>query len=202
MYKIFKLSFLFQDLEPFIDTHTNGLHYYKHAMNYLNNLNKILNKNNYDYRYKLEELLFHVNEFPLDDRDNILFNLGGVLNHELYFKSIGFSNSMPNSLLMESINRKYGSYDEFWNKFKEAALNLKGSGYTFLVLKKDGSIDIMNVANQGNPLIYGYIPLINIDLWEHAYYINYQNDKARYIDNFKNIVDFTNANYIFNSMSK
>ena len=85
MYKLTSLPYLYQDLEPFIDTHTLGLHYRIHANNYLNKLNVLLKDNNYDFRYRIEELIYHLNEFNVSDRNNILYNLGGVLNHELYF---------------------------------------------------------------------------------------------------------------------
>lgn len=75
------------------------------------------------------------------------------------------------------------------------ALSLKGSGYTFLVLRKDGNLEILNFHNQDIPLLYGYVPLFNIDLWEHAYYLNYENDRSKYIDNFRKIGDFTNASF-------
>lgn len=186
MYKLPKLPYLFQDLEPYIDTHTMGLHYHKHHQNYLNQLNTLLMKNKYDYRYSLEELIFHINEFPTQDRENILFNLGGVLNHNLYWQSISPNKAnKPIGKLKMHLERKYGSYEKFWNTLKQKALELKGSGYTFLVLKRDGELDIINTSNQQTPLSFGYLPLFNIDLWEHAYYINYENEKPRYIDNFE-----------------
>lgn len=203
MYQLLELPYLYQDLEPFIDTHTIGLHYHKHYQNYLNQLNMLLVKNNYDYRYNLEELVEHINEFPISDQDSILYNLGGVLNHNLYFKSMSPSNRQkPNGLLMNYINKKYGSYDKFWDEFKSMALKIRGSGYTFLVLKKDGELTIMNVSNQETPLSFGYVPLFNIDIWEHAYYLNYKNNKSEYCDNFKLVADFSNANKIFNSIIK
>lgn len=88
MYQLQELPFLYQDLEPYIDTHTMGLHHNKHEMNYLNNLNKLLIKNNYDFKYNINEIIYHINEFKEEDQENILFNLGGVLNHNLYWKSI------------------------------------------------------------------------------------------------------------------
>ena len=203
MYQLPKLSYLFQDLEPFIDTHTMGLHYYKHYQNYLNKLNDLLDKNNYDYRYDLNELVYHINEFPIEIREDILFNLGGVLNHNLYWNSISQKQGQkPTGKLKLRIDKTYGSYDEFWKVFKKKALELKGSGYTFLVLRCDGELDVINMFNQDIPLLYGYIPLFNIDLWEHAYYINYENDKEKYIDNFEKITDFRNASKIFNNIIK
>ncbi len=91
MYKLPILPYSYQDLEPYIDTHTIGIHYHFHAQNYLSNLNKILKENNYDYKYNLTELIYHINEFNEKDRENLLFNLGGVINHNLYWKSMNDS---------------------------------------------------------------------------------------------------------------
>lgn len=200
MYKLPPLPYSYQELEPFIDTHTMGLHYHKHEQNYLNNLNGLLKKNRYDYRYSLSELLYHINEFPREDREDILFNLGGVLNHNLYWKSMNPNPKKPTGGLELAIDEKYGSFDDFWNNFKEKALSLKGSGYTFLIVKKDGQLDIVNVSNQDNPLFNGDVPLFNIDMWEHAYYLNYKNEKGKYLDNFKEIADFSNASQIFDNI--
>lgn len=202
MYKLPKLPYLFQDLEPFIDTHAIGLHYHKHHKNYLNKLNELLNKSNYDYRYSLEKLVFHIDEFSLNLKEDILFNLGGVLNHNLYWEGISSCRQEPTGLLEIFITKEFGSFDGFWKLFKEKALELKGSGYTFLVVNSDGKLEIINVLNQDTPLLHGYIPLFTIDLWEHAYYLNYENERKRYLDNFFNIVDFTYASAVFNSIIK
>lgn len=203
MYKLPKLQYLYQDLEPYIDTHTMGIHYNKHEKNYLNELNKVLMKNNYNFKYTLDELVYHIDEFPLEDRGTILYNLGGVLNHNLYWNSMNpYNKQKPNGKLEAFINEKYGNYEKFWEILKEKALKLKGSGYVFLVLKDFNELDIINMPNQDTPLLLGFIPLFSIDLWEHAYYINYENDKSKYIDNFKEIADFTNASEIFNNIVK
>lgn len=204
MYKLEELPYLYQDLEPFIDTHTIGLHYNKHAKNYLNNLNGLLKKNRYDYQYSLNELVFHINMFNESDRENILFNLGGVINHNLYFKSMNKSNKrqLPMGNLLEKINETFSGFDEFYALFKEKALTLKGSGYTFLVINKNKDLEIINVKNQDLPILMGYIPLLNIDMWEHAYYLNYKNNKSEYIDNFKEIIDFTYANNLYENFLK
>lgn len=201
MYQLSKLSYLYQDLEPYIDTHTVALHYNKHYQNYLNKLNTLLEENNYDYRYKLDELSFHIDEFSPTSREDILFNLGGVLNHDLYWKSMSPNKGQkPTGELKKHLERTFGSYEQFWKHFKDMALKLKGSGYTFLVLQIDGELDIINFANQDLPILYGYLPLFNIDMWEHAYYINYENNKEEYIDNFEKIADFRNASKIFNNV--
>ena len=197
MYLLSKLPYEYEALEPFIDTHTLGLHKNKHQANYLNKLNELLKKNNYDYRYSLIELIKHINEFNSEDREDILFNLGGVINHDIYFNSMSPEKEKPNNILMGMINSKYGSFDNFKKEFKNSALKIKGSGYTFLVLNSDNNLEIVNLLNQDNPYNYDYISLIGMDMWEHAYYINYENKKDLYIDNFFEVMDFKMANKIF-----
>ena len=200
MYYLDKLSYLYQDLEPFIDVHTIGVHYHKHAKNYLKKLNKLLNKTDYDYRYSLDELYYHINEFPCERREDILFNLGGVLNHNIYFKSMSSCGNEPTGKLKDKIINTYGSYGKFWKKFKKMALKLKGSGYTFLVVDKNDELDIINVNNQVLPISLVFVPLFAIDMWEHAYYLNYKNEKKKYLSNFKEIADFNYASKVYNSM--
>ena len=195
MYKINDLPYDYDALEPFIDSHTLGLHYNKHQKNYLKKLNELLLKNNYNFNYSIEEFPKYVSMFNDDDIEDILFNLGGVINHNLYFDSISPKKEEPNILLKNKINNNFGSYDNFKKLFKESALSLKGSGYTFLVLN-NGNLEIVNLPNQENPYSYNLIPLITLDLWEHAYYINYENKKDLYIDNFFEIINFHKANKI------
>ena len=125
MYQLSILPYSFQELEPFIDTHTMGLHYHKHEMAYLNNLNNLLKKYNYNYRYSLNDLVYHINEFNDDDKPNILFNLGGVLNHELYWKSMNKNSNLPKGKLKNKIDSQYGDFNNFWNEFKKMALSLR-----------------------------------------------------------------------------
>lgn len=196
MYTLKALPYEYDSLEPFIDTHTLGLHYKKHHQNYLNKLNELLIKNNYQFNYSIEQLSNHIMEFNIDDRENILFNLGGVVNHDIYFNSVSSFPIEPNIYLKTALLNTFGSLDDFKKKFKESALSLKGSGYTFLVLD-NGYLKIINLKNQENPYYYKYIPLIGLDMWEHAYYLNYENKKDIYIDNFLSIMDFREANKIF-----
>lgn len=199
MYIKEKLSYTFSDLEPFIDTHTLSLHYHKHYQNYLNNLNKLLQKNNYDYRYSIVELTNHLREFNNKDIPDIKFNLGGVLNHNIYFKSMNSYVVPPQGLLLERIINVFGSYENFKNEFIKSALSIKGSGYTFLCTDKEKNLLIINLSNQDSPYFYNLIPLFTVDMWEHAYYINYENKKDIYLENFFEISSFAYANNLYNN---
>lgn len=196
MYKLEELNYLYQDLEPYIDTHTIALHYNKHAKKYLDTLNQLLLKNNFDFSISLVELAKNINSFAWTNKEDIMFNLGGVLNHNLYFHSMNKKKIEITGKLKNDIVKEYGSIDNFIKEFINTSLKLKGSGYTFLELTQN-ELKIKNYQNQDSPLFYSNIPLFTIDLWEHAYYINYSNDKKNYLENFFEIADFTVANYIY-----
>lgn len=165
---------------------------------YLDRLNEQLTKNNYNFNMTKESIVNNLEMFPLEDRGNILFNLGGVLNHELYFDNIEpGTNYVNNNLFINKINSKYDSFSNFKNIFKEEALKLVGSGYTFLVLDKDNDFKIINLPNQETPITYGFMPLIALDLWEHSYYLQYKVNKSDYIDNFLDNLNMHNINNIY-----
>lgn len=187
MYK--KIDLKYDSLEPYIDDLTLNIHYNKHYLKYLNNLNTLLNNFSYDYRYNLEELIRNIDEFDSNVRGDILFNIGGVLNHELYFKNLNLNTYEPTGLLKDAIDNKYGSFNNFKQEFINSANNLRGSGFTFLVIK-DNDLDIINLPNFETPYMYNMIPLIALDMFEHAYYLKYQNNKEQYIKNFFSIIDF------------
>lgn len=198
MYKKEELNYLYEKLEPYIKTNSLAIHYNKHYLNYLNKLNDLLNKNNFKYNMSLEELALNIDSFPAKDKEDILFNLGGVLNHNLFFKCLG-TNILPSGKLNEIIVKKYNNFDNFYNIFINKALELKGSGYTFLVLNNN-DIDIINVTNQTTPYLFNYIPLFTIDLWEHSYYLDYQNERKRYLESIKPILNFSYANKVYNDL--
>lgn len=203
MYKLEALPFSYQELEPYLNTHAVGIHYHKHHQNYLNKLNELLLKNKYPFNIRLEDIYKYINYFNEEYKEDILFNLGGVLNHDLYWKSIN-RNKRKNleGTLLKEILRVYQTYDNFKDEFIKQALLLKGSGYTSLVMKKDKTIMIMNTKNQDSPLFYGYTPLFTIDMWEHAYYLDYQNNKKEYLENMFIIADYSYANERYNVLMK
>lgn len=198
MYQIKPLIYNYNALEPFLSSKTVFTHYNSHYKKYLDNLNNLLLKNNYDFRYTLEDLVSSIDIFPIKDRGDILYNLGGVLNHEMYFEYLS-NPSKVSGKLERDINKTYGSFENFKNEFIESTKSLVGSGYTFLVLNHENKLEIINTSNQDTPYSYGLKPIFNIDLWEHAYYLDYQNNRNQYVLNFFQNVDF---NYISEKYEK
>lgn len=194
MYKKIKLDY--NSLEPLIDDETLYLHYNKHYGKYLDNLNKLLVKGNYNFT-SLYDLIENIDKINLNDRGEILFNLGGVINHSLYFYVLSnLGNNIPSGKLGMEIDKIYGNYDNFKKEFKKSALNLQGSGYTFLVFDNN-KLKIINTSNQDSPYYYGFIPILALDLWEHSYYLKYKNDKEKYIDAWFNLIDYNKVNKLY-----
>ena len=199
-----KINLDYNSLEPYIDNKTLMLHYNVIYSSYIDKLNKLLKKNNYKDSYSLNELVDKIDIFPLEDRGEILYNLGGVLNHKLYFYEISDKgNNVPYGEILKDINKYFGSYDNFKKEFIKKSLNLVGSGYTFLVMDESGKLQIINTSNEDTPYSYGFIPIIVLDLWEHSYYLKYTTNKEAYINNWFNLLDFKKINdlYIENKKS-
>lgn len=189
------LKYDYNDLMPYISPRTLMIHYNKHYLKYVENLNKLIKEED------LINVLKNIEKYEIKKRGDIIYNIGGVLNHELYFNSMSSNHIMPLGKLKEEIEKKYGNYDNFKNEFIIKANKMVGSGYTFLVINKNG-LDIINLSNQETPYSYDMIPLLAIDLWEHAYYLDYQNDRTSYINNFFQIIDFDEANKIYEKNTK
>lgn len=187
MYKAKPLKFSFNALEPYLSEETVRRHYIIYT-NYVKRLNDLIENN----KYTLEETIKNIDEFPMENRDKILFLSSAILNHELYFENIGLNKSEPVGKLKQKIEQQYGSFEKFKEEFKKQVSYVIGSGYTFLILNNN-DLEIINTSNQENPYSYDLIPIMNIDLWEHAYYIDYFN-RQEYIDNFFSIIDFEEVN--------
>ena len=187
MYKAKPLKFSFNALEPYLSEETVRRHYIIYT-NYVKRLNDLIENN----KYTLEETIKNIDEFPMENRDKILFLASAILNHELYFENIGLNKSEPVGKLKQKIEQQYGSFENFKEEFKKQASYVIGSGYTFLILNNN-DLEIINTSNQENPYSYDLIPIMNIDLWEHAYYIDYFN-RQEYIDNIFSIIDFEEVN--------
>lgn len=197
MYQALKLDYPFSSLYPYLNYEVINVHYSNIYLNYVIILNKLLKINKYHYNYSLKELVFNIDIFPLDIRGEILYYLGAVLNHNLYFYNISNKKKiLPIGRIKEDIDKYFGNYDKFKDEFIKKANNLKGSGYTFLV--HDGNkLAIINTSNEDTPYSYNFIPIICLDLWEHAYYLEYLNNREAYINNFFNIIDFNKINIYY-----
>ena len=200
MFELMKLPYPYDGLEPDIDEEVVDIHYNKHHRGYVNNLNEALARSNSVNKHTLEEIPSHIEDYPLPDRGDILYNAGGVLNHNLYWNSMSENKSNPKGNLLNKINVQYGNFENFRKDFIDRAKHLVGSGYTFLVTNNRGDLTIVNMINQETPLSYNLIPLFTIDLWEHAYYLQYKNDRNSYVENFWDKANFDYANKLYDEI--
>lgn len=188
------LRYGYSGLEPYIDTKTMQLHHDKHLQTYIDNLNKALENAAVLQNLTLEELLRFAHGKTDAQSVAIWRNAGGVYNHFFWFDSLrpGVSQIQIglSGRLLQMIQRDFGSLDSFKEKFNAAALAVFGSGYAWLVIDPAGKLQIIQTANQDTPVTLGLFPLLNIDVWEHAYYLKHYNVRVDYINAFWNVVDW------------
>lgn len=195
MFELEKLNYEYNELEPVIDAKTVELHYTKHHQGYLNNTNVFLEKYHYEEGKTLEEIVQDVSFLKEEDKVGFLFNAGGVLNHNLYWKILSNKrNNTPVDKVKTLIDENYGSFETFKEEFIAKANKFTGSGWIFLVITKDNKLDIVLTDKQNSPVFEGLKPIIGLDLWEHAYYLNYQNRRPDYINGFFEVLDFEEVN--------
>lgn len=190
----------YSSLDPFISDETLNEHYNIY-LKYLKKLNELLSTT--DNIYSKAYLIQHIDVLPLTIRGEVLYYLSGVVNHELYFFGLSNENNTNvSNRLVSDIVANFGSINNFKNEFKEKALNIKGSGYTFLVLDNNKKLRIINTSNQDNPYYYGYIPVMALDVWEHAYYLDYYSNREDYVNKFFDKVDFVKLNINYENILK
>jgi len=193
-----KLPYDYNALEPYIDAATMHYHHDKHHQAYVNNLNNALENHPELHDKTLEYLLKNLNTLPSDVQTKIKNNGGGVYNHNLFFDLMTPSSpKKPVGKLAKAIDEKYGSFDNFKETFKKAAMDRFGSGWAWLVVDQNNELMIVSTPNQDVPLQLSVKPLLLIDVWEHAYYLNYQNRRADYIENFFNVIDWQKVNDLY-----
>lgn len=185
------LKFPFDALEPIIDARTVEIHYTKHHATYLKNLNAALEKHPELSGMSIEQLLGNLEKVPEDIRTAVRNNGGGYYSHVIYWEAMGPKGGEPKGKFAEAINKTFGSFSDFKQEMEKAGLGRFGSGYAWLSKKADGSLIIHSTANQDTPLAEGLTPLLTIDVWEHAYYLNYQNRRADYLAAFWDVVDWS-----------
>lgn len=187
------LPYEYEALEPYIDAQAMHYHYDKHFENYIKGLNAALKPYPQLQKMTLLELLSNSRILPPEARTAILNNGGGVYNHSLYFNNLSpasENNHIPKEALMKQINQSFGSFEVFKEAFSKKALSVFGSGWTYFGKNLYGDLEIINVPNQNTLVAQNFQPIILVDVWEHAYYLQYKNLRADYINNIWNILKF------------
>lgn len=185
------LPYAYDAMEPYIDEKTMYLHHDKHLQTYIDNLNNTLEQYPEFQNWTLEQLIINVPCLPKEIQTNIKNNGGGVFNHRFYFSNLANPAPLqPAGILDQAIKNRFGSYPSFQEQFKTAALSVFGSGYAWLVVNTAGQLCILTTQNQDTPLEMGLFPVLNIDVWEHAYYLKHYNLRADYIDDWFHIVNW------------
>lgn len=190
MFKLPELKYSYDALEPHIDAKTMEIHHTKHHQTYIDNLNNALEGHSNLQNMSVEELIKSLDEVPEGIRTAVRNNGGGHYNHSLFWDWMSPNGGgKPEGELAKKIDEDLGGFEKFKEDFKKAALGRFGSGWAWLVLD-GGKLSIVSTPNQDNPISEGKKPLLGIDVWEHAYYLKYQNKRLDYIDAFWNVVDW------------
>lgn len=193
------LEYSYNALEPYIDEQTMTIHHSKHHQAYVNNLNAALEKYPELQDKSVEELVVSVNSLPEDIKTVVKNNGGGHLNHSFFWKILKVSpDGAPNGELLDAINKAFGSFKVFKEQFSKAAVSRFGSGWAWLVIDKEGNLKVTSTANQDSPLNEGLKPILALDVWEHAYYLKYQNRRPDYISSFWNVVNWDEVTRLYN----
>jgi superoxide dismutase, Fe-Mn family len=187
-------------LEPHIDARTMEIHHGKHHKAYTDNLNKAV-EGHADLQGKSAEwLVQNLNSLPEGIRNAVRNNGGGYLNHNLFWQIMGpNAGGMPTGDLAAAIDSSFGSFDNFKSQFKTAATGRFGSGWAWLVVDRGGGLSITSTPNQDTPVMEGKTPILGLDVWEHAYYLNYQNRRPDYIDAWWNVVNWANVAELYSA---
>jgi Fe-Mn family superoxide dismutase len=196
-YQLQPLAYAYDALEPHIDTATMQIHHGKHLQAYVDNLNKVLEPHTQLHKLSIQELLQDLGKLPQDIQAAVRNNGGGVFNHNLYFGILAKGKILQDGSLKAAIEAKWGTVDKFKQEFKQAGLTQFGSGWASLVKNAQGELEIVKTPNQDVPT--GGQVLLNVDVWEHAYYLNYQNKRADYLDNFWHVVNWDAVQALYNA---
>ena len=186
-----ELEYAYDALEPHIDARTMEIHHTKHHQAYINNANAALEGHSMASKF-VEEVLQNLDAVPADKKQAIINNAGGHANHSLFWTVLApNAGGSPTGDLAAAIDSTFGSFDAFKEKFAAAAATRFGSGWAWLVVNKDGGLEVTSTANQDSPLMIGQTPILGLDVWEHAYYLNYQNRRPDYVKSFWNVVNWS-----------
>lgn len=187
-----ELPYSYDALSPVLGNETLHFHHDKHMNTYVDNLNKALEPHTEFHGLTLEELLTKLNELPQSAQTAVRNNGGGVYNHQLYFSTLTSPNTETkiSSALQDAIDRDFGGFDKMIAELKQSALGRFGSGWAYVVTNKDGVLSICSTPNQDVPDLCEFVPLMTVDVWEHAYYLDYQNRRPDYFDAFISLINW------------
>jgi superoxide dismutase, Fe-Mn family len=189
------LPYAYNALEPFIDEQTMHLHYDKHHAAYVTKLNGAIEKHPELSGKSAEELIRNLNTLPEDIRGVVRNNGGGHVNHTMFWQIMGPSKGgAPSGAIGDAINKTFGSFDAFKEKFEASGVNQFGSGWAWLVRTKAGAFEVKSTPNQDNPMMNGEFPVFGNDVWEHAYYLKYQNRRPDYLKAWWNVINWDEIN--------
>jgi superoxide dismutase, Fe-Mn family len=202
-YELPPLPYPANALEPHIDAKTMEIHHDKHHQAYITNANKALEGHPDLAAKPVDELLADLSKVPESIRTVIRNNAGGHSNHTFFWKIIGpNAGGSPKGKLAEAINSSFGSFDQFKAELEKAGIARFGSGWAWLVVNKEGKLQITSTANQDSPISEGLKPVIGVDVWEHAYYLLYQNRRPDYLKAWWNVVNWDQAEKNFQAATK
>lgn len=185
------LPYDYNALEPHIDEQTMRIHHDKHHQAYVNNLNTALEKHPDLQGKTVEDLIRDINALPEDIRTAVRNNGGGHANHTLFWQVMGPNGGgEPSGRLADAISQAFGSFSDLKDRMSKAGMGRFGSGWAWLVAGQGGKLDVISTPNQDSPLMEGQAPLLGVDVWEHAYYLKYQNRRADYLEAWWNVVNW------------
>lgn len=193
-----ELTYPYDALEPHIDARTMEIHHSKHHAGYVNNLNSALEGQSEIEGKSVEELVADLNAIPESIRTAVRNNGGGHSNHTLFWRIMSpDGGGEPSGALKEALEAAFGGFEAFKDRFSKTAATRFGSGWAWLVKKSDGGLDVLSTANQDSPISSGLSPILGLDVWEHAYYLKYQNRRPDYIAAWWNVVDWGEVAKLF-----
>jgi superoxide dismutase, Fe-Mn family len=196
-YQLPDLPYDYNALEPHVDAKTMEIHHTKHHQTYIDKVNAALDGTEWADK-PIEEVLRNISSLPQDKQGPVRNNGGGHANHSLFWTIMGPNGGgEPTGDIAAAIDNDLGSYKEFKDKLTEAGINQFGSGWAWLVLK-DGKLEVTNRPNQDSPLMDGLTPILGVDVWEHAYYLNYQNKRPDYLEAWFNTINWDEVNRRYN----
>lgn len=194
------LPYAYNALEPSIDARTMEIHYGKHHAAYVANLNKALEGHAELAKLSINELLQSLDKVPESIRTTVRNNGGGHANHEMFWQIMApGQGGKPSGAVAQAIEKAFGTFDHFKTQFSDAAMKRFGSGWAWLVAAKDGSVSITSTPNQDTPVMEGKTPILGLDVWEHAYYLLYQNKRADYVAAWWDVVNWPKVNELYES---